>query len=153
MPKEAIIEELSKKSVRELLKKLGEEYAIDSEFLKRIEKSYYFFKGRKKIFITSEKLDLSEIQREGIHIISIEKFGYRLSVEGSQIFGPFAKKKIVELDEKQFIECLRGKDLEIKTPYKREFVILKYKNYYLGSGLAYPNKIVNYLSKARRIFI
>ena len=142
---------LSKKDVRELLRKIGSEYEIEDNFLKTIEKNYTFVRGRKKIFLTTAIARFIDTQREGIHIISEEKFGYRFSIEGSQIFGPYAKKKIIELDDRQFRDYMRGKDLEINTPYKREFVIVKYKNLYLGSALAYPNKIVNYLPKARRI--
>ncbi len=147
------LEEMSKKAVRELLRRLGREYEIDENFLKKIEKNYIFLRGRKKIFITTYSAPKFDPQREGIHIISEEKFGLRLSVEGSQIFGPYAKRKVVELNEKGFWRYLQGFDIEKELPYKREFVIVKYKSHFLGSALAYPNKLVNYLPKARRIVI
>jgi len=139
---------MNKQAIRDLFKRLEKEYGLTEQerFM-----NYYYLRGKKKIFIINKPIEIEKKEREGIHIISEEPFGLRLTIEGSQMFGPFLTKKVIELNREQFLQYLRGKDLEIETPYKKEFVVLKYNNIFLGSGLAYPNKIINYLPKARRI--
>ena len=76
----------------------------------------------------------------------------RLSIEGSQIIGPKAAKNVVEINEEQTKEWLKGEDLEIdgKSNYSG-FVIIKHNADFLGTGKYKENKILNYVSKSRRI--
>jgi len=75
----------------------------------------------------------------------------RLSIEGSQIVGPKATKNIVEIDNDQVKQWLKGEDLEIKENNYSGFLIIKHNNYFLGTGKFKDNKILNYVSKSRRV--
>ena len=74
----------------------------------------------------------------------------RLSIEGSQILGAQIKKNIFELDEKQMEEWMMGQDLPIKTG-KRDFLVIKYQDNFLGCGKASEEKIGNFIPKSRRL--
>ena len=80
--------------------------------------------------------------------------GIRLSIEGSQIIGPKATKNVVEINDEQVKQWLKGEDLEIedKNNYSG-FVIIKNKNDFLGTGKIKDNKILNYVNKGRRVNI
>ena len=82
-----------------------------------------------------------------------DKTGIRLSIEGSRIVGPKAAKNIVELDEEQVRNWFKGGDLELECKDCSGFVILKHKNDFLGTGKYKEGKILNYVSKTRRINI
>lgn len=107
---------------------------------------------RKRIFLVSNDLNqinLSRLRIEkiGLYIASIDKFGLRLTIEGTQIFGPFAQKNIIEISEKEVKDWFNGFDLENKKG--ENYVIVKHKNDYLGCGKISGERLLNYLPKKR----
>src|SRR3989344_819831 len=78
-------------------------------------------------------------------------FVIRMSIEGSQIVGPKAEKNVVELDEEETKKWFKGEDIEKECSDCRGFVILKHGNDFLGSGKYSNKRILNYVSKTRRI--
>ena len=85
-----------------------------------------------------------------MYFCELDNHGIRLSIEGSQIVGPEANNNIAEIDEQQTKQWLKGEDLEFKGNFSG-FVIIKHNNDFLGSGKYKDGKILNYVSKARRI--
>ncbi len=148
------MEELSNTEIRRIIEKIKEQYDVDEEILRILEKEFRWFKNKEgKIFLVKKELVplLKEIKyhRFGLYFARIEKGEkIRLSIEGSQIIGPFAKKKIVEIDYQELKKWLAGSDLERK---EEDFVIIKSDSYFAGSGLAKNGKIKNYIPKERRI--
>ena len=141
---------LNKKEIKEILnlieKQWGLKLKLDCAFLRN---------NKNRVFIVNEnisKIDLSKLRINslGMYFCEIDRIGIRLSIEGSQIVGPKTTKNIVEINEKQTKQWLKGEDLEIEGNYSG-FVILKHKNYFLGNGKFKENKVLNYISKARRI--
>ena len=86
----------------------------------------------------------------GLYIGKIESGEIRLSIEGSQLIGPTAKKNVLEITEKQVRNWLRGQNLETNSKQKA-FVILKHKKDFLGSGKMKKGKVINSVPKIRRI--
>src|SRR3989344_938779 len=104
-------------------------------------------------FSVSQKSKISaklRINSIGMYFCEVDKIGTRLSIEGSQIVGKKATKNIVEINEEQAKKWLKGEDLEVKENYSG-FVILKYGDYFLGTGKHREGKILNYVGKERRI--
>jgi len=135
-------------------------------FLENIKKQFNFedkldytflTNNKNKIFIVNKDianidLDKIRINSIGLYIAEFRNNEIRLSIEGSQIIGKKAKKNIIELDEKQAREWLKGKDIEREAKEETKgFVILKHKNDYLGSGKIKENRILNFVPKARRL--
>ena len=144
---------LNSKQIKEVLKLIKQQWGFNDKL------DYAFLKNEKnKIFLTNKQifdLDFSKLRINslGLEFATIEKTGeIRLSIEGSQIIGKKAKKNILELNKKQIKKYLKGEDLEIKTKNKG-FQIIKYKNYFCGTGKYKQGKILNFVPKERRLNI
>ena len=91
------------------------------------------------------------IERVGIYFAKIEENGeMRLSIEGTQILGEQIRKNIFILNEEQLEKWMTGSELNIKSGMKG-FVIIKYKDEFLGTGKASEEKISNFIPKNRRL--
>lgn len=110
--------------------------------------------GNNKIWISNRDVletDFSKIRTEtlGLYFGKIENDGIRLSIEGSQIVGKQAKKNIVDINKDQLFIWLRGFDLDIQCD--SIYVLLRYKDYFVGCGKKRDNGILNFIPKERRI--
>jgi len=141
---------LNSKEIKEILKLIEKQWNV------KIKLEYTFLKNNKnRVFIINkdiEKIELEKLRVNsfGLYFCEIDNMGIRLSIEGSQIIGPKATKNIVEINSLQIKQWLKGEDLEVNGNYSG-FVIIKHKNDFLGSGKYKNGKILNYVSKSRRI--
>jgi len=141
---------LNKKEIKEILN------SIDKQWGAKIELNYAFLKNPKnKIFIVNKdisNIDLSKLRINsfGMYFCELNPAGIRLSIEASQIIGPKATNNVAEVSKAQTKQWIKGEDLEIKGNYSG-FLIIKHKNDYLGTGKYKDGKILNYVSKSRRI--
>ena len=142
-----ILKKKDKKRFLELLKKqFGFEEKLDYNFLINT-KNKIFIINKDLVNIDMEKIRINSI---GLYIAEFRNDEVRLSIEGSQLIGKNAKKNILELNDKQARDWMKGNDLEIETKEKR-FVIIKNNNDYLGSGKSTLDKILNFVPKSRRL--
>lgn len=146
---------LNKKQKQEIIEKLDEQFEIEEISGKII------MMGKEKLFLFSgsftdneiKKLEkLTVIERIGFYFAKIDEptNKIRLSIEGSQILKNQIKKNIFDLNEKEAEQWMKGQELQIKTG-KKDFLIIKYKEDYLGSGKASEEKIGNFIPKNRRL--
>ena len=140
---------LPKKEVKEEVNKIKQLYSI-----KDLELNYVFLKNKEKILVVSEefsKVDLSNLNINvlGMYFANVDN-KVRLTIEGSQIIGPLAKDNVLEINEEQMKDYFNGKDLNVDKEFK-DFVILKYKDKYLGIGKYKEDKIINFFPKERRV--
>src|SRR3989338_6084341 len=112
---------------------------------------------RRKERICMMARDVDKIPREGLRVNSLGLYvaevkgdQLRLSIEGSQLIGPIAKRNVHEIDKEQLKEWFQGKDIKIEKEYEG-FVILKHNNDFVGSGKFKEGFILNFVPKARRI--
>ncbi|MCP3682833.1 MAG: hypothetical protein GY861_09105 [bacterium] len=141
---------LNTKEVKEIRKMIKDQW--DAEF----KEDYVFLQSTNDhIFIISR--DVSQIDFEkirmnsmGLYIAELKNDELRLNIEGSQLIGPLAKKNVVEVSDEEAKLWLAGKDLSTKLS-EAAFVILKNKNVFIGCGRVKENKILNFISKARRV--
>ena len=142
-----VLERKDKKKFLELLKK---QFAFDKKL------DYIFLINNKnKIFIVNKELvniDLNKLRINsiGLYIAEFRNDEVRLSIEGSQFIGPNTKKNVLELDDKEARDWLKGNDLEKETNLKG-FVIIKNNNDFLGCGKVKENGILNFVPKTRRL--
>ena len=79
-----------------------------------------------------------------------------LSIEGCQLVGKHAQKNIAILNEAEAKKFVQGQDVEVEKSLdceERNFVLVKHKNDFLGSGKFVNNKVENLVSKSRRLLI
>ena len=140
---------LNNKEIKEILK------LIEYQWGAKLKLNYAFLKNNKnRIFIINRdvsKIDFSKLRINsiGMYFCDLEN-GIRLSIEGSQIVGPKAAKNIVEINESQVKSWLKGEDLEVNENYSG-FVIIKHNDDFLGTGKFKDGRVLNYVSKSRRI--
>ena len=141
---------LNSKEIKEILK------LIEDQWGAKLDLNYAFLKNKKdRIFIINKdisKIDLEKLRVNsiGMYFCEIDRKGIRLSIEGSQIVGPKATKNIAEINEEQEKQWFKGQDLDIDGD-RFGFVLVKHNNDFLGTGKFKENKILNYVSKSRRI--
>jgi len=130
---------------------------IERQWGAKIKLDYGFLKSNKnRVFVISKdisKIDFSKLRLNsvGMYFCEIDNKGIRLSIEGSQIVGPKATKNIVELNEEETKKWFKGEDLEKECKNCSGFLIIKHKNDFLGTGKYSNGRILNYVSKSRRV--
>src|SRR3989344_1978662 len=95
--------------------------------------------------LNKDDLNKLRINELGLYVAKYDK-EFRLTIEGSQLFGRFATKNVHEINEEDSYSWMSGKDITCNKIYNG-FVIIKYKDNYLGSGKWKENKIINYIPK------
>ena len=130
---------------------------IEKQWGAKIKLDFGFLKNNKnRIFVISRdisKIETSKlrINSAGMYFCETDKFGIRLSIEGTQIVGKNASKNVVEVSEEDSKKWLKGEDIEADCPGCKGFVILRHKNDFFGNGKYSNGRILNYVSKTRRI--
>jgi len=137
---------------KKIIQQLNEQYGIS-------ELPYLLIKfGREKIRLYSGNLSTEElnvldanlrIENIGLYFAKEQIDGIRLTLDGIQVVKDQITKNILELDDKQAEEWLRGNDLLIKSD--NAFKILKHKNEFIGCGKSTGERITNFVPKERRI--
>jgi NOL1/NOP2/fmu family ribosome biogenesis protein len=95
--------------------------------------------------------DKLRIDNMGLYVCNVSDKGVRLTIDGSQILGPKAKRNVIEISEDLAKEWLRGKDLATDAGDCSGYVILKNKDDFLGCGKVTERGILNFVPKSRRI--
>jgi NOL1/NOP2/fmu family ribosome biogenesis protein len=93
----------------------------------------------------------------GLYLFHDYEDGIRLSFDAINAFSKQITKNIIDLNDKQASEILKGKDLlfsvEEKEQFKNEpkgFKILRYKGEFIGSGKISNERLISFMPKERR---
>ena len=141
---------LNKNEIKAILELIKNQWGASADM------TYAFLKTDKgKIYVVNSdisRLELGKLRINsiGLYFAEIRDGGIRLSIEGSQIIGPKSKKSVLELNDNEAKEWMRGNDLEMKGDFSG-FLIIKHKEDFLGCGKYANGKILNYIGKARRV--
>jgi NOL1/NOP2/fmu family ribosome biogenesis protein len=156
---------LNSRETKEIVQILKSQYQSD------LDLSEYVFLINKdnKIYLASRNIELlpydeMKIDSLGIYFGEIYKESLRLSIEGSQLVGPVAKDNVIELSRDQMLAWVKGADIEIldeeileKYNSNKHFIITKYDDgksiEYFGAGKVKDGKILNMVSKSRRLVV
>jgi len=139
---------LNNKEVKKIMNELKEQYGTTEKL------DFAFFENFKsKVYILSKKFgELNDknlrINNLGMYFGKKEKGGFRLSIEGAQMIK--AKKNVLEIDDREVLEWISRNDL--KTSEKMNgFIIIRNKNDVYGVGKIKEGKVMNFVSKDRRV--
>ncbi|MFC1727986.1 hypothetical protein ACFLZ7_00810 [Nanoarchaeota archaeon] len=143
------LEILNTRGVKEISKLLKDQFDCSFDFPVVMKSS------KDKIYLINRdvsKIDLTKLNIDvmGMYFGELRNDELRLSVEGSQLIGPFAKKNVLEITDKLARLWLKGYDIPVKTDMKG-FLIIKNNKDYLGCGKFKENRIMNFVPKTRRI--
>ena len=145
---------LKKKEVKEVLSMISEQWGFEEKL------DYIFLENKEgKIFIVNN--DITQIDFEkirinsaGLYIAKITNNQIRLSVEGTQIIGPHAKKNITEISDKLARLWMKGYDIpydEEKGKALKGPQIIRNNDDFLGTGIFKENRLLNFVPKSRVI--
>ena len=144
---------LNKNEKQEIVNKLKNQFGINEVsgmLIKVGEERIFLFRGNlneKQI----KKLEKTvPIERIGVYFGKEQNNQIRISIECVNILKNQINKNIFELNEKQAEQWMKGQELNIQTG-KKDFLIMKYKDNFLGCGKASAEKIGNYIPKSRRL--
>jgi NOL1/NOP2/fmu family ribosome biogenesis protein len=142
-------EVLNKKEAKKILELIKKQW--DADFVT----DKIFLKNQNDIFLVNRdvfsiNLDTIRINSLGLYFGELFDYKLRLSIEGSQLIGPIAKENVVEINENELRQWLRGENI-IKQTNANSYVIIKHSNDFFGCGKAKENLILNYVPKVRRI--
>ena len=144
---------LNKSEKREIERELEEQFGIKNIpglILRRGEERLFLFSGsfNKKEIKNLEKI--VPVERIGVYFAKLMDGRVKLSIEGTYALKNQIEKNIFELEENQVENWMKGQELPVKTG-KRGFLVMKYKNDFLGTGKASEEKIGNFIPKSRRL--
>ena len=124
---------LNSKESKEIAKQINEQWDADFSFEDFVVRS-----TKDKVYTIDrdlEKIDFRNynIEQFGLYVAHInDRNEIRLSIEGSQIIGPKAKKNVIEIGSLVKL-WMAGQDIPFKTDCTG-VVIVKHKGDYLGCG-------------------
>ncbi len=141
---------LNSKEIKLIYKLLEKQFNFSNKL------NYIFLKDKNdKIFLLSDdfkKLDTKPlyINNLGLYFGKIEHSSIRLTIEGSQLIGPYSSKNILNINNQQLESFLKGNNLEINSDLN-DYVLIKCKNDFIGCGKLKNNLLLNFLPKERRL--
>ena len=142
---------LNSKEIKKVVKSIESQYSINN-----FKPGFAFIEGAEdKLFVIDKKLaeidmDLLRVNSLGMYFGTSESDKVRLSIEGSQVIGPMAKKNVVDLSKNQVDDWIRGSDVEVGCD-GNDFVLIKHNDDFFGSGKLSRGRILNFVPKSRRI--
>ena len=115
-----------------------------------IEKIPFRFKamGKGRIYAYRDCFHEIDEYHSGVYLGRIERDGFRLSIEGCYLLKDQLKKNVKEINFSDMLKWLKGEDIKGE---ERGYIILKWRDYYLGCGKGDGSKIRNFVPKDRRI--
>lgn len=136
--------------IKEIHKLLERQFGFTSKL------NYVFLMNeKKKVFIVSKdisSIDFSKlrINTVGFYLGELKGDEFRLSLEGCSMIGSECNKNIISLDEKQMKWYFEGFDLEMDLGLESRFVLLKFKEDFIGCCKYKERKVLNFLPKEHR---
>jgi NOL1/NOP2/fmu family ribosome biogenesis protein len=125
---------------------------------KKIFSDYSLILKGEKIWIVSKSItekDLSGFKVEGIGLLFARYFNrqkkFKPTTNTLQVFGKYATKNIVELNEEEKNQYIKGYNLKKELSLEEGYVIIKSGKSILGCGLYREGEIKNQIPKARII--
>jgi NOL1/NOP2/fmu family ribosome biogenesis protein len=144
---------LNSKEKEAIQKKLKEGFGIKKipgELVKKGEEKIFLFQGNLNEKQLRKVEKVAFIERMGVYFAKEEREEIRLSIEGTHLLKDQIDKNIFEMNEEQKSDWMKGRELNISTG-KHQFLVMKYKEDFLGCGKASAEKITNFIPKTRRL--
>ena len=136
---------------KDILRLIYEEFGIPYE----IFEDYEFEINKDVIWILSKDLkemNIPLLQRKGFRFGNILKGGrIRISFFAAQLFGRYATKRIVELENDEVELYIRGLDIENRWEIKEGQVLVKYQGFIIGVGVMTEKRLKPQVPLAKRV--
>jgi NOL1/NOP2/fmu family ribosome biogenesis protein len=149
---------LNSKALRDVLGQLREQYG----YAGTPDLVFMLNEKKEKLFVFTKDLALLgtdglRIDTMGMYVGAYYKGKMRLSIEGSQLFGPHCTKNVVEITHAQLQRWMRGEHLPLSeipsaaSADRDAFVIVRCGQDYAGSAKIHGDELRNYVPKTRYV--
>jgi len=147
---------LNSKEIKKIEEILTRNYSCDF----KLREYFVFINSDDKLWIVSKDIvkfeteNLRRINSMGLYFGRLKKNNkISLSIEGCQLIGKTAKKNIVIVNEENMKKFFNGNDIvgEQINCEVNNFVLVKFKDDFIGMGILRDGKIENLLPKSRRL--
>lgn len=125
----------------------GERFGIpESAF-----EGYRFFRKAQSVWVISD-IDLPALSYEalGMRIMNLKDRPWKPTTSALQIFGRFASKNLVYLDDDQAGAFLAGESRQIESSSEPGYVVVFYRGDVLGCGLYSRGRLISQIPKEFR---
>ena len=136
---------------REIISELNEQFGITELpylLIQAGKDKIGGFSGHLSKDETMEISQIANIEIIGLYLLKKED-NFRLSMDAASILKKQINKNIIEIDNEQIKDWMRGHDLDIKT--QRGVIIIKNNEDFIGCGKSNGEKVFNYVPKDRRL--
>jgi NOL1/NOP2/fmu family ribosome biogenesis protein len=144
------------KEKQKIIRKLKEQFGISHVpgfIVQRGAERLFLFQGSfTPRQITELEQNRTAVERVGMYFAKEIRDEIRLSIDGINLLKDQITKNIFELNDEQYKQWMQGEELLIETG-KKTFLVMKYKDDFVGMGKASAEKISNYVPKNRRLKI
>lgn len=128
---------------------------IERSYGTRLDDTHHYFMRDKDLYRISkdlERIDISKIDEvfAGLYLGEVLDETVRFSIEGSQIIGPNALARVIELDREQWLRWLERSDIEDTRFVHNGFVLVRdERGSFFGSGLVRDGTLRSWVPKGR----
>jgi NOL1/NOP2/fmu family ribosome biogenesis protein len=137
---------------RDITQALNEQFGLTELPFLLIESGKEKIRGFTGHMSKDEMVELSKlanIEIVGLYIIKREA-DLRLSLDATHLLSKQLTKNIIDINDEQYQQWIRGHDLDIKTE-ESGTVLIRYNSDFIGCGKSNKEKIFNYVPKDRRL--
>lgn len=138
------------KRIKKYLKEIAEYFGIDSEIFENYK---YIINGNDINFTNADSLDYDPnyFLRVGTKFGLIDKNDtLKLNSHAAQILGKFATKNIVEIETEDELKSYFSGGIIYRPDLGKGQKIVKYNNYFLGTGVAIENQLKSQFPRSKR---
>jgi NOL1/NOP2/fmu family ribosome biogenesis protein len=144
---------LNTHDIRSLHKLLKDQFGVDHTF------PYVFLmNNKKKVHVLPQdigRIDYARLRVDalGLYFCSWDET-IRLSIEGSQLVGPFAAHHILDLNKSQVEEYLKGNQFDLASDQQgleNGVYLVRHQGDFFGCCKLSDGRLFNFVAKARRI--
>ncbi len=136
---------------KEIIEELKENFGIEELPFLLLESGREKIRGFTGSLSKEEILEFGQIayvEGVGLYLLRREE-ALRMGFDATQILASQITKSIVDINEEQARNWLRGYDIEIQSP--RGVVVVRFEKDFLGCGKSTGERIVNHVPKERRL--
>ncbi len=136
---------------KKIVDQLQEQFGIEELPYLLLETGKEKIRGYSGHLSKEEILEIGEsahIEIIGLYILKEEQ-GFRLSFDATQLLAGQIKKQVVEINDEQLAQWMKGNDLQIAL--ERGTYAVKHNEDFVGCGKSNGEVLFNYVPKDRRV--
>ncbi len=127
-----------------------ERFGVPEDLFRDLE---FYMKGKTNVWAVRkfERIPSLRYDAVGMVVVRMVKGSYKPTTNAVQVFGRWATKNVVDLDEEEVRRFISGLSVEVEAPVEEGYVIVRYRGLPVGCGLYRRGVLKSLVPKDRRI--